>query len=330
MNSASQPETWHLETGNGQIFGPVTLSSLQRWAVAGRVTPDALVSPDQSKWKPAYLLDALNMNCVVRIRPGTFYGPVHAGAVEAYMRDGVIPQNATLYTTRPAQPIEAELDESARQLDELEARIREAQTQSAARHVASLRKAEKQLAQSSADLDAANAEIKRLLAQAADAAALRAERDALLRGSAEVESRLAAARAEIKSLAAQAAGVETLRADLDAARGANDALNVELELLRDKQAATEQALAQSEAGLGQFRATVHTLTEKLRRLTLECSEPQPFAEDADPPPAALSTQTFDPTVAEGDSPLARLEAQARAELAKLKNNTPLSKLFKKP
>jgi len=315
MNSTETlPDSWFLKTGNGEIFGPVNVPALQRWASAGRITPDALISPNQEKWKPAYLLDALAMNCVVRIRPGTFYGPIHASAVDVYIRDGVIPQNATVYIMRPAAPLAAELDETSRQLDTLEARLKDAHAQ---RHNTALQKTALELTQTIA------------------------ERDAATQRAAELEATLGNAAAEIQRLTAEVSDTQTLHTDaenrfnetlkkFDAARHDNDALHVELDLLRDKQAATEQALAENETTLSQFRATANSLTEKLRRLTTECAEPTPFEPDDIPPDAPRAADTtFDPTVAEDDSPLARLEAQARAELAKLKKPSTLANLFKK-
>ncbi len=318
MNSLEtpSPETWFLKTGAGEIFGPVTLVALQRWAIAGRVTPDSLLSRDQTKWKPAYLLDALDMNCVVRIRPGTFYGPIHASAVDCYIRDGVIPPTSTIYITRPAEPLDSALDETVRELDTLEVTLKEAHTQ---RENSALRNAELQLVH------------------------ITAERDAARQQAAELEANLHHAGAEIQHLHAELADARALHADaearftdtlrkLDDARHDNDARHVELELLRDKQAATEQRLAQNEASLSQARATAHSLSDKLRRLTTECAEPRSLDADDDlPAPATIhvTEHTFDPTAAEADSPLMRLEAQARAELAKLKKPSTLANLFKK-
>jgi len=315
MNSPETlPDSWFLKTGNGEIFGPVNVPALQRWASAGRITPDALISPNQEKWKPAYLLDALGMNCVVRIRPGTFYGPIHASAVDVYIRDGVIPKNATVYITRPAEPLSAELDETSRHLDTLEARLKDNASQ---RHAAALRNSEQQLATATAERDASQQRA--------------AELEATLRDTTSEIQRLTAALADSQTLCLDAENRfnETLK-KCDAARQDNDALRVELDLLRDKQAATEQSLADNETTLSQFRATVHSLTEKLRRLTTECAEPTPFEPDDDAPePPRTTAATFDPTAAEDDSPLARLEAQARAELAKLKKPSTLANLFKK-
>jgi len=139
--------------------------------------------------------------------------------------------------------------------------------------------------------------------------------------------------AEIQRLTLALADTQALHADAENrfndTLAKHDALRTELELLRDKQAATERALAENENTLAQFRATAQTLTEKLRRLTAECAEPQPFdpSENSPEPPRA-TTSTFDPTAAENDSPLARLEAQARAELAKLKTTPSFAKFFK--
>ena len=172
MNSLENPtDIWYLKTGNGEIYGPVNLAALQRWAAAGRITPDALLSPDQAKWKPAYLLDALAMNCVVRIRPGAFYGPLHANAVDVYARDGVIPASAAVYITRSAaEPVE--LGETTHQISNLEARIKNDHAQ-----------AENHLAQTLAQRDAFRqhaAQLEHELTTAsAEAAARRAECEAL-------------------------------------------------------------------------------------------------------------------------------------------------------
>ena len=306
MNALENPaDTWYLKTPDGGHYGPVTLATLQRWAGQGRVMPGALLSHDQQKWKPAHLLDALAMDCVVRTSPNSFFGPIHANAVDIYIRDGIIPANSAVYASRAS--------DATRFVEKLETQFKD---EHASRQHEAFRESENKLA-----------------------AAL-AERDAARQSAVEFETRLREAGAEIQRLAAALADAETLHADaearfqeslrdLESSRRETDGLRVELELLRDKQASTRQSLADNEAALNQFRDSVQNFNDRLRRLSDECAglqppeppgtePPQPFAPGEDAAPR-VEMAAFDPTAPVGDSPLACLEAQVRAELAHLKS-----------
>jgi len=330
MNELDNPaDKWYLKTPDGERFGPVTLATLQRWAEQGRVMPGTLISVDEQKWKPAHLLDALAMDCVVRTGPSTFYGPIHSNAVDVYIRDGIIPANSAVYATRSS--------EAARLVEKLETQYKDEHT---SRQHEALLEAETQLA-----------------------AAL-TERDAARQTATELRTGLQTAGAEIQRLSAELSDSQTLHADAEArfqetlhnleiVRGEKDALDrkknaldQELELLRDKQAATSQSLADNKAILGQFYNMVQNFNEKLHHLSDECARlqpPEPAAGEPPPTPSEgnslqkISIAAFDPTVPDSSSPLARLENQVRAELANLKNapefknnpGFPFAGLFKK-
>ncbi len=88
---------WYLKKSDGTIFGPVPLTDLQLWAADGRVAPDDLLSPDRAKWTPAPRLESLSMDCVIKFRDGTTYGPLHRRAIgELVMEGHVAPDEPVL------------------------------------------------------------------------------------------------------------------------------------------------------------------------------------------------------------------------------------------
>lgn len=82
------PRMWTVRAEDGATFGPATLASLQAWARDGRLAPSHMVSCDGTSWQPVARIAPLAMDWVAEISPGTFYGPVHAQALEDLVRDG--------------------------------------------------------------------------------------------------------------------------------------------------------------------------------------------------------------------------------------------------
>ena len=73
---------WRLRQTDGDIYGPVPLPTLVRWAQEGRVLPDEDVSEDSGPWVSAPSIVALGMVTMVRCRSGGIYGPVNPLAVD--------------------------------------------------------------------------------------------------------------------------------------------------------------------------------------------------------------------------------------------------------
>jgi hypothetical protein len=87
---------WHLKKRDGRVFGPVDISTLQRWASEGRVTPDDLLSEDEQTWTAAPDVQALAMDWMVELEDGGRYGPIHLLALRDFLKDGTVPPDARL------------------------------------------------------------------------------------------------------------------------------------------------------------------------------------------------------------------------------------------
>lgn len=89
---------WYVRDESSSIFGPVEFKTLQEWVADGRVSPLSYVSSDEkNSWSLAVGIDELQMNCIAEIDPGSFYGPIHAKAMQGLIKTGSIPKGAVLY-----------------------------------------------------------------------------------------------------------------------------------------------------------------------------------------------------------------------------------------
>lgn len=91
-------ELWKVRAEDGTTFGPATLASLQAWARDGRLAPSHLVSSNDQDWMPVTRIRQLDMDWVVEVSPGTFYGPIHQQALEDLIRDGSLTDNVLRFT----------------------------------------------------------------------------------------------------------------------------------------------------------------------------------------------------------------------------------------
>lgn len=81
----------------GGRYGPVDLPTLLAWARDGRVGPSNTVSSDGVAWQPAAAVAALELQWLVEVSPGHFYGPVHYDAIHGLMSEGAVPPGARQY-----------------------------------------------------------------------------------------------------------------------------------------------------------------------------------------------------------------------------------------
>jgi hypothetical protein len=86
----------YLKRGDGEVYGPVDLPTLQLWATDGRVAPDDKISTDQKKWTPASDLAELAMDWKVELRDSSVYGPIHLLALRDLIRDGTVSSQAKI------------------------------------------------------------------------------------------------------------------------------------------------------------------------------------------------------------------------------------------
>jgi len=83
---------WELRKGkDGQVFGPVDLDTLKRWAANGQISPmDTLLDLDGGRNYAPYEVADLDMIWEVTLADGAVYGPTHANAVRVFVREGQI------------------------------------------------------------------------------------------------------------------------------------------------------------------------------------------------------------------------------------------------
>lgn len=98
-----ESEGWYLKKETGDLYGPVSLDELAVWARDGRVAPGDFVSETQADWRPAHALPALAMDWFVESEPGAFYGPAHAEAFTAMLRDGALAGTARVRHARTGE-----------------------------------------------------------------------------------------------------------------------------------------------------------------------------------------------------------------------------------
>jgi hypothetical protein len=87
---------WLMRTEGGDVYGPVDLETLQRWATQGRIEPESEISQDEEKWIAAEALAALHMDWVAEMADGTEYGPFNINLAPDLIKNGVLPADATL------------------------------------------------------------------------------------------------------------------------------------------------------------------------------------------------------------------------------------------
>ena len=134
------PKWFLMKQADGAVFGPMPLSQLRQWALDACISPLDKVSSDEVTWVKAPMLPELEMDYLLEVEPGLFYGPTTIGAIREFLTNGEIsletplinchtaeqkplreyPQLFQAQTPPPSEPI---IRISAR--DNLQARIRQ-------------------------------------------------------------------------------------------------------------------------------------------------------------------------------------------------------------
>lgn len=348
LKAAATPR-WRVRGENGVTFGPADLETLRGWARDGRLAPGHLISADGLDWQPVTRLAELGMDCVAEISPGTFYGPIHAGALSDLMRDGALSVEAPVFQ-RLAEPLpERGAAEASEQLA-AEARLTALHQDFAARAAAlenSLRQTRGELEQALAQLASKDlefeAERQEFRAEAARRQAERARSDARL-AALEQENRLLtqldgerpAREARLADLTRQ---VDAFPARLSEAR---QALEPQLQQARQAQREAERLLTAERSAQAAREQETAPLREEIRALRLRQDSVRKLLQQA--LAAGANDVAGEPTVIEAepaagtppggpgashsaaDAPplrqavsLADLEAQAQRELRRLGN-----------
>jgi len=89
---------WYLtKYDDGTIFGPMSLDRLRQWAVDAYISPLDKVSSDAQNWVKAPMVPELQMDYLLELESGQYYGPTTVGAVREFLADGEITEE-TLVT----------------------------------------------------------------------------------------------------------------------------------------------------------------------------------------------------------------------------------------
>ena len=326
---------WTVRAEDGTTFGPATLASLQAWARDGRLAPNHMISSDGQTWQPVARLRPLDMDWVAEISPGTFYGPVHAQALEELIRDGSLAPDVPRFSRPEPAAAAAAADPAAehaalgRRLETLRAAFAK-RTEELERQVQAVTSERERL---KGELGTKDIEFE-AERQAFRAAESRLQADlAKARMSASgLEQQLEQSRQRDRERAASAARITELEARLaeaDDRLKAADTTRQESQQ-RDRQALrdAEKALLAERAALGQRQQEIQLLNDAVKALRLRqeslrkllqqagalLGKEEPHAEtvvedgvvaDATPPPR------------NGLSSLNQLEAQAQREISRL-------------
>lgn len=315
---------------NGNVFGPADLPTLQAWARDGRLAPANEISEDGRTWQPITRLAELEMDWVAEVTAGTFYGPIHRGAVAELVRDGSLPAEAPLFH-RQRGAAEPPTGPSPRD-QEWERRLSE-QQQAAAQRLAeteqALRTLRNELDQAHGAVAARDLEFE-AERQEHKAAVSRVQAELVKREAhtASLEKEAARLAQVDRDRSAEAARLAALERQVADAAGVRSSLEQQLEqarvALRDAQqslAPLRESAAQSQQQLAAAQTQLRTLQlrqESVRKLLQQAAAAAAFEEE--PPRSA----TIDVVPVESGQPppragvsLANLEAQAQRELRQM-------------
>jgi hypothetical protein len=335
--AATGRRVWRVRTDKGDVFGPADMETLKTWARDGRLAPTNELSEDGREWLPVTSFVELEMDWVVQVNSGSFYGPIHLDALAELVREGSISAASPVF--RRATPGATVASEREQQL---ETRLHELQQQLYAR----IGDLDAQLATARGD-----AEQSRSFVSAKDLefdAERQEQRASLARAQAELvkrDGRLAVLEKEVARLEAHArerAALEPRVAELErqaaaAARQAEEA-RLQAEQARAAQrdlertaAPLRERLAEREREADGLREAVRGLrlrAESVRKLLQQAAAAAGAAEDVETAEVIEARPVTAPRVgapppaspASGAKPavsLAELEAQAQRELRQL-------------
>ncbi|MEI6562216.1 MAG: hypothetical protein WCO68_09055 [Verrucomicrobiota bacterium] len=84
------PKWFLMKQADGEVFGPMPLSQLRQWALDACISPLDKVSSDEVTWIKAPMLPELEMDYLLEVEPGLFYGPTTIGAIREFLTSGEI------------------------------------------------------------------------------------------------------------------------------------------------------------------------------------------------------------------------------------------------
>jgi hypothetical protein len=89
--------SWYLtKHDDGTVFGPISFQQLRKWASDAQVSPLDKISIDQTNWVKAPTIPELQMDYLIEVSPGQYYGPTTLGAVKQFIAAGEINDNTRI------------------------------------------------------------------------------------------------------------------------------------------------------------------------------------------------------------------------------------------
>ena len=330
----AKPRMWKVRAEDGTTFGPATLASLQAWARDGRLAPSHMISSDEKTWEPVTSIRELGMDWVAEISPGTFYGPIHAQALEELIRDGSIAQDVVRFSRTKASAVPdpklvAKQEEMERSLEALRAAFtKRVETQQQELRAIT---AEREQLKGALDTKDMEFEAERQAFKAAesrlqaDLAKVRATATSLVQQIEQSKER----DREQAAMAAKLTELETRLADVDNRKKATeDAHKEALQQARQAQREAEKLLLEERAAqaqreqemqsLGETLKSMRMRQESLRKLLQQAgtllSEESPFNETVIEDGVVTTTS---PPPRDKLASLNQLESQAQREISSL-------------
>ncbi|MDD4102421.1 MAG: hypothetical protein PHU80_07285 [Kiritimatiellae bacterium] len=96
-NVSGDARSWFVRNEHGRRFGPADFTTLLEWARDGRIGPLNEISSDGIHWSLASAMPEMEMDWVAALAPGSFYGPIHAGALRGLLDEGSVQAEAALF-----------------------------------------------------------------------------------------------------------------------------------------------------------------------------------------------------------------------------------------
>jgi hypothetical protein len=94
MDEASK---WFLmKQDDGSVFGPMGFDQLRQWAVDAYIAPMDKVSKDGTTWVKAPMIPELQMDYLLTLSSGEYYGPTTVGTVREFLASGEITQHTLI------------------------------------------------------------------------------------------------------------------------------------------------------------------------------------------------------------------------------------------
>jgi ribosomal protein L19E len=94
---------------DGAVYGPVDTETLKEWANSAQIAPEDEIDESDDSWRPAPLIDFLEMIWLVNLPAGEVYGPTTVGTLREFMSEKLVTEKtlATHAKTSQSLPLAA-------------------------------------------------------------------------------------------------------------------------------------------------------------------------------------------------------------------------------